>query len=139
MQIELDDLLMTIDQAMGEPQCRLQEDLDTPANREVLAAFLASEAFAEYVEDNTHRTIIRHYLLNAIIQGHFGLSQLAEVEDQLGDADNRAALALSMLVSATADAEAVFAEHYANKLNPLEKSEDFHIHLVDIDPPDDLH
>lgn len=139
MQIELDELLATIDRTMGEPQCHLEDSFATQDNRQAVVQFLESDSFSEYLEDSTHRTIIRHFLLNAIIQGHFPLSQLADFEAQLSDPDSRAMLALSMLVNATSDAQSLLANLDANKLNQLEKNDDFHIRLVDIDSPDDLH
>lgn len=133
MQISLDDLVNHINAAFGE-EALLLSNVDK-STQPALNDFLGSDDFSHYLDDHTHREIIRHYLLNAIIQGHFSLSRLSDFKLQLASHEGRAALALAMLMYAVEEANSLPSDKEVDPLHPLNKPNDSHIRLVDPSKP----
>lgn len=124
--MHLDEIINWIDGAFGEVSPRAQ-----CADIEILKEIFGDSGYQRYLQDQVNRQIIRDYLTNAVVLGVITEGGLAAFASQVRSEEERATLALYMLMSSVDEARDLPAINNGNieALKPLKQVPDLHPYI----------
>ena len=95
-----------IDEAFGRPPAFTSQPL-SQADISVLDRIFGDVGYAVYADDEINRSVIKNFLINALLQGHLEDEGLELALAAVATPQHRSEMALKMIVHGIGDAEAL--------------------------------